>query len=120
VLAQFEQDLVHLEGGRQRLDQHGRLDGPTLDPQRLLRETEDLVPKPRLEMRLELGQVQVRSRPRPQQPRRAVEEVQAEVKQRTGHRLGTDQQVALGQVPAAGTDHQRGGLRFKLVVAAVG
>ena len=59
VLAQLVEDLVHLEGGEDRLDQDGRLDRPVLDAEALLRPGEDVVPEPRLEVRLELREVEV-------------------------------------------------------------
>ena len=48
MLAQLVQDLVHLEGGRDRLDQDGRPDRATRDAEPLLGEHEDLVPETRL------------------------------------------------------------------------
>ena len=59
VLAQLVEDLVHLERGEDRLDQDGRLDRPLRDAEPLLREGEDVVPEPRLEVRLELREVEV-------------------------------------------------------------
>ena len=55
VLAQLVQDLVHLERGEDRLDQDGRPDRAARDPERDLGVDEDLVPEPRLVVRLELG-----------------------------------------------------------------
>ena len=60
VLAQLVQDLVHLERGEDRLDQDGRPDRPARDPERDLGVDEDLVPEPRLVVRFELGEVEVR------------------------------------------------------------
>ena len=71
-------------------------------------------------MGLHLGQVEVRAGAAGQQPRRAVEEVQAEVEQRARDGLAVDQQVAFGQVPAARAHQQRRRILAQLVVAAVG
>ena len=61
VLAQLVEDLVHLEGGEHRLDQHRRLDRSRRDAELVLRHDEDVVPQPRLEVALELRQVEVRA-----------------------------------------------------------
>ena len=62
VLAQLVEDLVHLERGEDRLDQHGGADRAARDAERVLREHEDVVPEARLEMALQLRQVEVRAR----------------------------------------------------------
>src|SRR3546814_2666579 len=59
MIAQFVQDLVHLESGEDRLDQHRRLDGAALDAELVLGMVEDIVPEARLEMVLELRQIEV-------------------------------------------------------------
>ena len=81
MLAQLEQDLVHLEGGQDRLDQDGRPDAPARDPERRLAVDEDLVPEPRLVMALELGEVEVRTAAEPKRLGAVVEEEQPEVEQ---------------------------------------
>ena len=70
VLAQLVQDLVHLERGEDRLDQDRRPDRAARDPERLLAVDEDVVPEPRLVVRLELGQVEVRPAAPPRASRR--------------------------------------------------
>jgi hypothetical protein len=62
VLAQLEQDLVHLERGRQRLDQDRGANRAARHADGLLGEGEDVVPQPRLEVVLHLRQVEVRPR----------------------------------------------------------
>ncbi len=59
VLAQLVEDLVHLERGEDRLDEHGGPDRAAGDAERVLRGDEDVVPEPGLEVALELGQVEV-------------------------------------------------------------
>jgi hypothetical protein len=119
VVAQLIQDLVHLESGGQRLDQDGGLDGAPLQADAVLGVAEDVVPQPRLEVGLHLGQVEERRQTRGEQRRPGVEEVHAEVKQRARNRLAVDQQVALGQVPAPRADQQGRRVVFELVVATV-
>ena len=60
VVAQLVQDLVHLEGGQDRLDEDRRPDRPAREPDGCLARDEDVVPEPGLAMTLELGEVEVR------------------------------------------------------------
>ena len=118
VVAQFVEDLVHLEGGRQRLDQHGRLDGADGDAERLLGMDEDLVPQPRLEMALQLGQVEIGAGAAGEQRLGVVEEIEAEIEQAAGDRLAVDDEMVLRQMPAARAHEQHGRLGGELVVLA--
>ncbi len=113
VLPQLVEDLVHLEGGGDGLDQHGGADGAVRDAQLGLGVSEDVVPEPGFQVALGLRQVEVRPGVRVvgasgEQPGGVVEEVEAEVEERAGHRLAVDQQMVLVEVPAAGTDHDGG------------
>ena len=78
---------MHLEGGGDRLDQHRGADRPLGDAERVLGEDEDVVPEPRLQVALELRQIEVRARAVLEPDLRVVEEVQAEVEDRTGNSL---------------------------------
>ena len=62
VLAELKQDLLHLERGGERLDQHGSADGSVLHADVRLREVEDIVPEPRFLVVLHFGEVEVRAR----------------------------------------------------------
>src|SRR5690349_9514881 len=62
VIPQLPQDLVGLERGENGLDQDRGPDGSAGNPHLVLREVEDLVPEPRLEVTLELWEVVVRPR----------------------------------------------------------
>ena len=62
VLAQLPQDLVHLKGGQDGFDQHGRADGAARDSERVLRHQEDVVPQAGFQAALQLRQVEVRAR----------------------------------------------------------
>ena len=70
-------------------------------------------------MAFELGQVEVRAAAALEQPARVVEEVQAEVEERRADGLAVDEDVLFGQVPAARTHQQRGGLVVEAIDAAV-
>ena len=108
VVAQLVEDLLHLERGGDGLDQHGGADGALRDAQGVLGHHEDAVPQPCLEVVLGLGEVEVWSAAATQQLLRVVEEVEAEVHQRTGHGLTVHQQMVLLQMPAAGPHDDRG------------
>ena len=106
VVAQFVEDLVHLEGGRQGLDQHRRLDRSVRDVERGLGVGEDVGPEARLQMALHLRQVEVGAGAGVDLRLGVVEEVEAEVEQRPGHLLAVDRGVGLRQVPSARPDDQ--------------
>ncbi len=106
VVAQLEEDLVHLERGEDRLDEHRRADRSLRDAQRLLRGHEDPVPQRRLEVALELRQVQVRARAAVEQLARVVEEPDPEVEDRGADRRAVDLHMGLRQVPATRPDAQ--------------
>ena len=114
VLAQLVEDLVHLERGEDRLDEDGRLDRPARNPEPVLREAEDVVPEARLEVALELREVEVRPRPALEQPLGVAVEVHAEVEEPAGDVLAVDLDVTLLQVPAARPDEEHGDLVVQL------
>ncbi len=105
VIAELEQDLLHLERGRDGLDQHGGADRPVRDAEPLLGVAEHLVPQPRLEMALQLRQVVVRPVAVVQQQLGQVVGMQPEVDQGPDAPPAVDQHVGLGQVPAARPHH---------------
>src|SRR5215212_5083964 len=61
VIAQLPENLVHLERGEDRFDEHRRADGAVRNAELLLRADEDVVPEARLEVRLHLRQIKVRA-----------------------------------------------------------
>ena len=109
VVAQLVEDLVHLEGRGDGLDQDGRPHRAVRHPERGLGVGEDVVPQARLEVRLHLRQVVVGPAPGGQQLAGVVEEVQAEVDQGRDHGAAVGGEVGLVEVPAAGAgeDHRR-------------
>ena len=54
MLLELVQNLIHLEGGGNRLDEHGRLDRAARDRQLILCPAENIVPQPGLQVRLHL------------------------------------------------------------------
>ena len=108
MLAQLVQDLVHLEGGPDGLDQHRRADRPARNSDHVLRPNEHVVPEPGLEVALHLGQVVVRPAAASSQLGTVVEQVQPEVEEGARNRLAVDLHMALHEVPAARPDDERG------------
>src|SRR5699024_6628846 len=102
VLTQLVEDLVHLEGCRDGLDQAGCADGAAGDPQALLGQDEDVVPQAGLEVALHLRQVEVGALALVEQALGAVEEVEREVDDTAAGALPVDEDVLFVQVPAAG------------------
>ncbi len=107
VIAQFVENLVHLERGQDGFDQHGGADRAARDAQFVLGETEHIVPQARLQMALHLGQIEVWPGAFADQSLRVVEEVQPEIEQRAGDRLPVHQEMPFVQMPAARPHQQR-------------
>src|SRR5207244_80256 len=115
VRPELVEDLVHLERGEDRLDQHRRANRPPRDSELVLGTLEDRVPEPSLAVRLELRQIEVRPGTGGLQPLVVPQEIEAEVEERTADRLPVDLEVALGEVPSARADEQRRDLVVQLV-----
>ena len=115
MIAQLEEDLVHLEGGGQRLDQHGGADRALGQAEHALGGDEDIAPEPRLEMALHLRQIEIGPEPCGERRLGVVEDIEAEIEQRARHRLAVDLDMRLRQMPAARPDDQHGGLWPELV-----
>ena len=101
ALAQRMQDLVHLEGRGQRLDQHRHFHLPLRQPERVLDVRQHVLPQRRLFHRLQLGQVEIRAAILRGERAGVVEGEQAEVEQAGAGALSVDQHVLLVEVPAA-------------------
>ena len=110
MLAQFVEDLVHLERREQGLDQHRRPNRAPRHAELALRHHEHVVPQPRFEVAFEFRQVEIRPAAAGEQFLRVVEEIEREVEDATGNRLAVDQNMFLGQVPASRTHEEDGGL----------
>ena len=75
--------------------------------ERVLGQIEHLVPEPRLEMALQLRQVEIGTAATFQQLPRIVKKVEPEVEEAGRHRLAVHQNVLLVQMPAARPHHER-------------
>ena len=112
VIAQFVQDLVHLERCRHRLDQHRRPNRPAGKPQRLLRVLKQAVPQPGLMPVFDLGEVEVRPVIALEQRPAVVEHRQPKIHQgRTGWVRAPGRvrpgQVVFCEIPPPRSQHHR-------------
>jgi hypothetical protein len=85
VVAQLPQDLVHLERGREGLDEDGGADRPAREPEPVLGQDERVVPEPRLAVALQLREVEVGPAPPLEETAAVVEDVEPEVEQAPRH-----------------------------------
>src|SRR2546426_4494243 len=107
MVAQLVQDLFHLEGRKDRFDKDGGANRPSRDSELVLREVENVVPEPRLEMAFELREVEVRAAALLQETLDVVKEVEAEVEEAAGDRLAVDLDVSLVEVPSTWPHQER-------------
>ena len=115
MIAELVEDRVHLERRENRLDQDGALDRPVRQPELALGDRERARPQTRLEMRLELREVEVRPRSPCELLLCVVEDDETEIEQRGADRGAVDLMVTLDEVPAPRPDHQGRGLLVQAV-----
>lgn len=108
VFAQLVDDLIHLKRRRDGLDQHGTTDRSARHANVVLSQVEDVVPQTRLEVRLHLGEVEVRAEPAGNELLGIVVEVQTEVEQTAGDGGAVDSEVLLVEVPATSASNESG------------
>ena len=120
MLLELVEDLVHLERRENGFDEHRRLDRPLRHAQLVLRHHENVVPQPRLEMTLQLGQIEIRTATAGDELLRIVEKEQREVEEAARDRRAVDFDVLLGEMPAARAHEERSDLRVQLVLLAFG
>ena len=115
MLAQFVQDFVHFECREDRFDQHRGANRAAGNPHIVLREIKNVVPQARFLVALHLRQIEIRPRSVREQTLGVMEKEQAEIEQRARDRLAVHEEMLFIQVPAAGTNEQRGNLFVELV-----
>lgn len=108
VVTQFVDDFIHLESSSDGLNQHGSTDSTTRKANVILSQVEHIIPQPGLEVRLHLGQIEVRTGAASNELLGIVEEVETEVEQATGDGLAIDSEVLLLEVPASSTSNEGG------------
>ena len=118
MVLQLPQDLVHLESGHDRLDQHRGADRALWQAEFFLRMEEHVVPQPRFQMTFDFRQVEIGAGAARPQLRGIVEKEQAEIEQRPRHRRAVDQEVLFRQMPAARAHEQHRRLVVQRIVPA--
>ncbi len=119
MLTQLIEDFLHVECGQDGLHQDRGAHTTARNTQRILGVIEHVVPQPRLQVALKLGQIEVGPAAAREGFLGIVEKEQSEIEQGPGNRLAVDQHVLLGQVPAARTHKQRRDLVIERVVLAL-
>ena len=125
VVPDLVKDLLHLKRRRDGLQQNRRPNRAHRNSHVALRRDEDVVPQPRLQIPLQLGQVEVRAAALLEEVMDVVEEVQAEVEQTPTHDDIVNRNMRLVQVPSSRPHEKRRQLpisagRVDLAVASVG
>ena len=118
MVLQLPQDLFHLKGGDNGLNEHCCADRAVRHAEFLLRHCENVVPQPRLKMRLHLRQIVIRAAAALEQFLRIVEKQQCEIEDATGYGLAINRHVLFVEVPTARPRHQDGGFVVQLVLLA--
>lgn len=106
VVSELEDDLVHLEGGEDSLDEDCASDGASWDGNEILGEVENVVPKTGLEVRLHLWEVEVWAMSTLDELLGVVEEVETEVEEGAGYWLAVHSEMLLIQVPSSWADDE--------------
>src|SRR6267378_5038576 len=115
MVSQLIQDLLHLEGRGDRLDEHGGLHRAHRNPDCLLSEPEHVVPETGLQMAFHLGQIEVRTGPTRSKLLRIVEEIESEVQEASRNRRAVDEYMLLREVPTSGANQERRDLPVQAV-----
>ena len=119
MLAQLIQNFVHFKGRNDRLDQYGGLDAALRNTDRVLRGDKHLIPEARLEMTLELGQIEVRPKPTNQQLFGVMEHVQRKIEQAARDTLTIHGHMLFIEMPAARTHDERRNFFVQVIRLAV-
>ena len=100
---ELEENFLHLERSRKRLNQHRRADGAVRHTNVGLRKAENVVPEARLKVMLHLGKIEVRTGAASDEFLRIVEEVKSKVENRCGHGLVVNRYAGFVQMPSSRT-----------------
>lgn len=114
MVSQLEDDLVHLEGSKNGLDQNSTSDGASWNSGEVLGEVKHVVPETSLKMRLQLWEVEVWSMSALDELLSVVEEVETKIEERTGNWLAINSKVLLLQVPSSWANNES----WKLTIGA--
>lgn len=101
--SQLKQDLLHLKGSWERLDQNSAPNGAKRHANVRLREGEDIIPETGFAVVLHLRKVEIRSRSALDEFLGVVIEIHRKVKHRCGDRSIVDRNAGFIKMPAAGS-----------------
>lgn len=102
VLTEFVDNFVHLKRGKDGLDENSTPNGTPRNRNPVLGKVENIIPKAGLEVRLHLGQIEVRPMPTLDQFLRIVEKIKAEIEQAARDRFSINGEMFLLKMPATG------------------
>ena len=105
MFAKLIENLIHLKGGCNSFNQHGRLDGAACKPKLGLRHRHDVIPKPGLLMTLNFWEIEIGARALRQKPTSVVIQVEGHIKNSAGYPTAVDKHVLFIEMPASWT-HQ--------------
>lgn len=103
MVAQLEQDLLHLERGGEGLDEDCGADSVVRDADVGLGEEEDVVPEPGLEVVLHFGKVEIGAGATLDELVGVVVEVESKIEEGTGDGGVVDGHTRLVEMPSTGT-----------------
>ena len=103
MLSEFEENLFHLESGREGFNKHGTADGTRRDADIRLREVEYIIPETGFKVMLHLWKIEIRARASSNQFLGIVEKVKSKVEDGCGDRSIIDSQTGLIQMPTTRT-----------------
>jgi hypothetical protein len=106
VVTELVNDLVHLKGSKDGLNQDCASDGAPRHSDVVLGKVEGIVPEASLKVTLQLGEVEVRTEALALRLKSVVEEVETEIEEGARDGLAVNSDVLLLQVPATGTDNK--------------
>ena len=115
MVTQRIQDFIHLEDGRQRLDQQGGLDGAARQVEAIFGITEDFTPPCRFLPCLGLRQIKVRTAAFCQQRFMVVEEIERKVEEAARDSFAAPGHVFFWQMQATDATNQYRRIGLELV-----
>lgn len=115
MISKLVDDLLHLEGGGEGLDQNSGSNSSRSELDVSLSEVEDVVPEPSLEIVLHLGKVEVRSSSSLDELVRVVKEEESEVEDGSRHGGTVDEHSRLVEMPSSRSNDEDRRVRVELV-----
>ena len=119
MLTQLIENLVHLKRGNDGLDQNGSFHAALRHANGVLGRHEHLIPEPRFEMALQLGQVEVRTKTAGQQFLGVVEHIERKIEEPARYALPIDSHMLFIEVPATRAHDERRHLVVEVIRLAV-